>query len=414
MRLLTKNTLVYLLVTVTVFLLGGLVFYKQLTQLIDEETTEGLFLKKGQVFSYISENHKLPEAVLQKELFSFTKADTPVKETLKDTVLYNSYEEESLPYRELSFAVTIEGQNYKASVRAPLLESEDLVEAVIATLLIISVALLVIMLSVNYFFSKKIWKPFFNTLTALNDYDITKHQAISPGKTNTLEFKKLNEAIQKMTSKISADFQNLKAFTENASHEIQTPLAIIKTKTENLLQSDGLSEELAKQLIEINRAAGRLSKLNQTLLLLTKIENNQFASSEPIDLSKLLHEKIKLFEDLIGIKNFKLESSIESGVLLRLHPALSDIVISNLISNALKYTPEKETIKVELTKNYLLVSNPGSPLKAGAENLFDRFYKENSESTGLGLALVKQIAVLNNHKISYSYLNGLHVFKYEF
>ncbi len=266
MRLLTKNTLVYLLVTVVVFLLGGLVFYQELKQLTNDETNEGLFLKKGRIFSYISQNKKLPDGSLQSELLSFEPISGVFKETLKDTFLYNSYEEETLPYRELSFPVTLAGQNYKASVRAPLLESEDLIEAVTFTLMIISLVLLVIMLSVNYFFSKNIWKPFFKTVSALDEYDIAKHQALNPDKSNTLEFQKLNYAIQKMTAKISSDFQSLKAFTENASHEIQTPLSIIKNKTENLLQTENLNEALAKQLIEIHSAAGRLSKLNQTLL----------------------------------------------------------------------------------------------------------------------------------------------------
>ncbi|MBK6834145.1 MAG: hypothetical protein IPG89_07685 [Bacteroidetes bacterium] len=218
-----------------------------------------------------------------------------------------------------------------------------------------------------------------------------------------------------MTEKISNDYEKLKNFTENASHELQTPLAIIKGKTELLMQTQGLTEEQSKLISEIDQTSNRLKKLNQTLLLLSKIENNQFKNEKSIDFSEILKSKLEQIEDLIKIKNIKLNAQIESSS-QNINPVLADILISNLLSNALRYTPENGAISIQLNSKEFLISNNGNPLKFGGDKIFDRFHKEgeSSESTGLGLALVKQIAVINKQGINYQYSNNMHFFTYIF
>ena len=415
MRLLTKNTLVLLAVTLIIFVAGGFVFYSQLKKIMNEEAVEALYIKKSEIENYITKNKKLPESISLEELLIFVESKNPSKESLNDRMIYIEEEQEDMPYKQLSFNVAFEDKNYKCTVSKSLLEADDLIETIFQSFSIIIGLLIIVFVSINYLFSKQIWKPFFKTLKQINDYEIENHQVLNFESNGAKEFEQLNEAIKKMTQKISNDFNNLKSFTENASHELQTPLSIIKNKIELLLQTEGLTEELAKQLLEISQTTNRLSKLNQTLLLMTKIENNQFTNTETINLSNIVTNKLKQFEDLIEIKQLTITSSIDNITVL-IHPMLADIIVSNLLSNAIKYTPEKGEIKINLNTSSFTISNNGAPLKAKDNELFTRFYKENedSASTGLGLALVKQIASINKHKVNYGYLNSSHTFTYFF
>ena len=311
MRLLTKNTLVLLTVTLIVFLAGGFIFYSQLRNIMNEEATEALFIKKNEVEKYISKNTRLPESISLEEL-SFTESITPIKESLNDEMIYIEEEKEKMPYKKLSFNVIFEGKNYKCTISKSLLETDDLIETIFQSFAIIIGLLIVVFTIINFLFSKTIWNPFFTTLEQINNYEIEKHSVLTIESNGAKEFQQLNEAIKKMTQKISNDFNNLKYFTENASHELQTPLAIIKSKTEVLLQTEGLNDDQAKQIIEINQTASRLSKLNHTLLLMSKIENNQFNVTENLNFSYLVTNKLKQFEDLIEMKQLNIINSFDN------------------------------------------------------------------------------------------------------
>lgn len=415
MRLLTKNTIALLFVTIIVFILGSLLFYFQLKKIMDEEAIEALDIKKEEVLSFVTKQNKLPDALGSDIDFQFTKTIEESEEQIKDTVLFNSLSGENLPYKQLKFSLIVNNELFDCIIRKSLFESDDLIETILISFLIIIIVVIILFIGFNYLFAKITWKPFFTTLGKINEFAIDKNNTIPLVKSSTKEFDQLNAAIFKMTSKINSDYEKLKSFTENASHELQTPLAIIKGKTDLLIQTEGLTEEQIRLINEIDQTTTRLKKLNQTLLLLSKIENNQFKTEEEIEISGILKRKLEEVDDLLNIKNIKRKIQVSESK-KKMHPILVDILISNLISNAIKYTPENGEIEINLNSKELLVSNTGLPLKGDENQLFERFYKEgeNSDSTGLGLALVKQIAIINNNKVNYKYSNNKHIFNYVF
>lgn len=416
MRLLTKNTLVYLAVAIVVFILGGFVFYFRLNQIISEEAIEGLLIKKARVIEYVRINRKLPEPGWADEIMlSFRPAQTDVPDTFKDTTVFNELEHEPLPYRELLFSVSLPEALYTAELRKPMLESEDLEEAIFGTLVIICLVLLVLMLTVNYLFSRYTWKPFFRIIRKLENFNVEKQEAIDAERTGTVEFKALDEAVKKMTAKLSADFRNLRSFTENASHEIQTPLAIIKTKLEVLIQSEH-SESDMRAIQAVHEAANRLSKLNQALLLLTRIENRQFSKKEKVGISTLIEKHLANYAEWIEAKGIILNSNVEKHVVLQSNPALIDVLLGNILGNAVRHNVDKGRIKIGLSAHELKVSNTGRPLNTAPDQLFERFAKneQSSESLGLGLAIVKKIADTEQLTVSYTYTEGWHTISLRF
>jgi len=224
------------------------------------------------------------------------------------------------------------------------------------------------------------------------------------------------EEYQKLRNQVENDFVNLKQFTENASHEIQTPLAIIKNKSELLLQQEELDKETVKEIVSINEAATRLSKLNQALLQLMKIDNRQYQESEKIDLSGLLEIKLQRLNELIEMKNIKLKTSIDKNVFIYMNVSLAEILLSNLLNNSIKHNIFGGEIIISLMSKELSIKNTGESLRIDPQKLFDRFVKESTsnESIGLGLSLVKQICETYNFVVSYNYEHSMHELKINF
>jgi len=202
----------------------------------------------------------------------------------------------------------------------------------------------------------------------------------------------------------------LKAFTENASHEIQTPLAVILSKLEMLLQSEGLAPEQLKLIQAAYRSARRLSQTNKSMVMLTRIENRQFNQIQQIDVSRLLTELLEQFEDFIDTKKLSIQQFINALPVWQTDPDLAHILLSNLLSNAIKHNVEEGGIQIRLEKHRLEISNSGNAPSLPTQQLFERFRKGNDANgnTGLGLALVKEICGVINIRVDYEYDNNRH------
>jgi len=191
---------------------------------------------------------------------------------------------------------------------------------------------------------------------------------------------------------------------------MQTPLAIMQTKSELLLQSDNLTKAQIAQIKAIYLSVQRLAKLNKTLLLLSKIENRQFKDVETIQINEVIERHLEIFDDFINNKKLKVEMKSTMDVKIQTNPLLFDMVISNLISNAIKHNIEKGQILIQTTDLFISVSNSGEAPKMSSSSLFERFKKEStaSNSFGLGLAIVKKICDNYNWNITHSYIEDQH------
>ena len=253
--------------------------------------------------------------------------------------------------------------------------------------------------------------PFYEILAKTKGFKVTQNQPLKFVKTNISEFDDLQNVLQELTHQISTDYHALKEFTENASHEIQTPLAIIRSKLENLIQSENLQEVEMKAIQTVYEAAGRLSKLNQSLLLLTKIDNQQFVKQEQINIGQVIESQLINYEDFILGKQISIAKELNKTVELEINAVLLDILLSNLLMNAIKHNVKNGTISIILTHEKIVIQNTGKALEDVPNDFFGRFKKHNTESDslGLGLAIVKKICETNGLKIDYQYQDNLHI-----
>ena len=335
-------------------------------------------------------------------------------ETVKDTLIYDILQKEKEFFMALSVYKNIHGKNYKIVTRTLMAEYDDTLLTLLMTFGFMIVLVSIAQFLFNKNLNKTIWIPFFKNLEAIKSFSTKSEQPIQLEDSDISEFSELNIEIEALTSKVATDYQNLKQFTENLSHEVQTPLAIIQAKIENLIdRSQDLDQDHLKTLHDIQTNTRRLSKLNKGLILLTRIDNEQFNAIETVSINLIVTELLENLQDILNHKQIAINFSTHSEATILMDKILADILFSNLIGNAIKHTPPNGSISIVITATSFKVSNDGHSKIARSEQLFQRFYRESkqSNSLGLGLAIVKKICDYYNFELTYSFSNQTHQFE---
>jgi two-component system, OmpR family, sensor kinase len=411
MKLLRKTNRTYLLISASAFIVAGVIIYFVLSMLIEHQLRERLESDMHSIIQTIVKDNTIPKYYPFIEIRKVS-SKTERSVSVKDTTIYDNAEHESVPYRQVSSVKYINGEMYLIIVRDTLLEKSDMLMIIV---IVIGLVFLLLNLSL-YFINRKlsinIWKPFYDTLDRLKGFSPDGPQLKLQIENEIDEFTELNRTLENLTMKVVSDYQSLKRFTEDASHEMQTPLAVLQSKLETLLQLPDIKKDQAELIKSAYTSVQRISKLIQTLLLLTKIANDQFPEKSRVNISDLLEEKIKLFSDHIENKSLIVEKSIENGLTLEANFFLTESLLMNLIGNAVKHSDKEGKINIALKEGYLKISNEGQALAVPPEKLFERFYKvdKSTISQGLGLAIVKEICRLNRWEIEYEYQNSQHNF----
>jgi signal transduction histidine kinase len=424
MRLLYKNILINAVASLVVIFLGGIITYFFIIHKIQQETEEHLLVEKQSVEKQLQQG-VLPEVfknnIGDEIIFKEITALTGRKPFFKTIEKKEEYEEVNETLEEANndifntqaiiFECATKEKDYQVTIIKSADNDEELGGNILTAVTISAILMIMAIILVNTFIYKKIWSPFYFTLKELKSFNISKREAIRLPETNTAEFNQLNNAITLMARKISQDYLALKEFTENASHEIQTPLAVINSKIEMCLQDKQLTPEQAKMLIEASYAVNSLVNLNKSLITLTKLDNNQIDPPSDVNVSDKIYKRINLFEEFIQEKDIDLDLKIDKSVIIKIDTTLAGILFDNLIKNAIKHNIDHGgKINIEVTDRYIKIANTGAEPKVSTDKFFERFYKDGTqESLGLGLAIVKKICDIYDFRISYSYTDRLHV-----
>lgn len=411
MKLFTRYSRINILASIMALLLGSMGYYFMIRGILIHELDDALKVEEAEILSHVRTLDQLPEpSSYRDQQISFAPATTSVRrQFINITRPGRRHQDESQPFRQLLFPVTVKGQVYTVSVTKSEEETEDLLEWIMLVTAGMILVLLGILFMANRLLLRRIWQPFYQTLEGLRRFDLSKREYIEHTPTSIEEFRSLQTAVEHMTEKIRKDYEMLRDFTDNASHEMQTPLAIINSKLDLMIQDQQLEEKHHRQLQAMYDAVARLRQLNQSLLLLTKIENNQFAQAAPVALEDLIEKKIIQLEDPIRVKHLTIATDVQPCE-LEMNAYLTDILLNNLLGNAIRHNYDRGTLSIALRQEFLQISNTGAPLSFDPATIFNRFTKGgHSEGTGLGLAIAKQICDNYGFVLTYSYEEGLHV-----
>ncbi|SDQ66931.1 Signal transduction histidine kinase [Chryseobacterium soldanellicola] len=314
-------------------------------------------------------------------------------------------------YRCLKTIVYINKKAFLFTIETNIEESQETVAAIALITVFFFVLIVIGLLFLNKKLSASIWKPFRNTLDRLKTFNLNNQTKIEFEKTDITEFEELNQSLNKLIEHTVSVFKTQKEFTENASHELQTPLAILKNKLDILLQNEDLTQKQYQIAEEMNKALTRSSRINKNLLLLAKIDNNQFDNSEIIQFDGLLDQSMDMLQEHFEQKNISVHKNISSDVQVNGNGSLAEIMINNLILNAIRHTSNEGTISVKLTDSVFEIANSGTE-KLNTDLLFKRFSKLSTDKngSGLGLAIISEICKFHQWTINYKFENNSHVF----
>ncbi len=298
----------------------------------------------------------------------------------------------------------------------PILDlEEDILHGVmIQFALIVSVLGVAIVLMMR-FISERLWQPFEKTLKAIESFKLENGVCPALEESNTKEFARLNTALERLMTDSLHSYQLQKEFTENASHELQTPLAVFQSKLDLLLQQPDITEQQADIVQDLYHMNSRLSRLSRNLLLLAKMENNQFSRTETVDVVTVIKELLPYLESLANGLILKKCINIDN-LSLKANRSLLESMINNLIVNAVRHNKPGGEITVSLSEKQLTVSNTSDEEALNEALIFNRFYRpsEKTKGNGLGLSIVKAVCDYHDWKVSYTYVNGKHEFAVRF
>lgn len=317
-------------------------------------------------------------------------------------------------FRGLLSGVTLDGKPYRVRIETNVEEVDETVSAIALTTCCFITLLIIGFILLNRQLSKKIWGPFTDTLEKLKRFDLNTTTKIDFQATDIKEFTELNETLERLIANNTLAFTQQKEFAQNASHELQTPLALLKSKLDLLIQSVSLTEEHRSIIESLDNSVSRITRINKNLLLLTSIENKGYESVS-IDLSAMVRSLTDIFTGYSQGKGKIISIHSEDGVRVNANESLTEIMISNLLSNAIRHGIEETPVTLIVDKQSISVKNGGSRA-LNPDALFKRFMSVNTQTqgTGLGLAIVKEICDKYHWKIAYSHAEGHHIFSVTF
>lgn len=416
MKLIYKVTIRLSLALLPIMLLWATIFYFSMVNEITDEADDSLEDYAELIVMRTLTGRELPSIgdgtnnTYTIELLPDTTLHT-ASMTYEDRQVYIPEKRETEPARVLTM-VFLDSQDraYRLTVSTPTFEREDLLESMLLHLILLYVILVITIMTVTALVFNYSMKPLYRLLSWLDGYNLGNGVDDLPMCTHITEFKKLTESARSTIERAEKYYERQKQFIGNASHELQTPLAVLGTRIEWMIDNTQLTEEQFAELTKMRQSLHRLSRLNRTLLLISKIENAQFNAKEDVELTELIGNELEVYEEIYADKGITCTKSMPQSFVVRMDGSLATTMVTNLLKNAFLHTEEGGEIRVSVSGNRLVIANSGKET-LDPEQIFNRFYTSGkSGSTGLGLALVKSIAGFYKFNLNYSFRDGMHCF----
>ncbi|MDN5287919.1 MAG: sensor histidine kinase [Mucilaginibacter sp.] len=415
MKLSERYNRVNLIATMVIMLITGAIYYQTISIILTNQKDQSLVVEENEVFDYVNLNHHLPQVFKsQDQQITFTVVPkNSVKREFINTKYYKK-NDESESGRGLISSILVGGAYYKILIVESKVETEDLIQIIFGITIGVILLLVLVLVVTNRLILSRLWRPFYGILSELKLFNVTDTREIPQLTTSIDEFNELHNEVTAMAERVKHDYKDLKTFTENASHELLTPIAVINSKLDTLIQTENFSDRQSQLLSDLYGAVNRLSRLNQSLLLLVKIENRLLKDDQQIDLHLLTKEMLTQFEEIFQDKGIRLSYHLDEKQIYASR-YLIEILLNNLLSNAIRHNHTGGEVRVNLTAQSLTVENTGEMAALQEEQIFTRFHKSShSEGSGLGLTISRQICESFNFSLNYSFQTPYHNFTVSF
>lgn len=402
----------------------AVLFYVTMIDEINDEMDDALEARAEVILTRVLAGRELPapasegnNAYFLNEVSAEYAAAQP-RERYSDEEIFIPERDDEEPARVLRKVFhDRDGRWYELTVMTPTIEKEDLREAILGWIVSLYLFLLGMILLVTVVVLYRTMRPLYALLRWLDGYTVGAQNPPLVVETSVTEFRRLNDAARRYAERAEETFERQKQFIGNASHEMQTPLAVCRNRLEMLVDdAPTLTEEQLGEIAKVQRTLDYLVRLNRSLLLLSKIDNGQFPETEAVDMNALVRRTAEDMEEIYAYRNMRFTLADEGPLTVRMNPSLAGSVVANLVKNAFVHGDAGGEIVVTVASRRLTVANSGAggPLDAG--HIFDRFYQgaKKEGSTGLGLAVVDAVCRLYGLKIAYSHADGRHCFTVDF
>lgn len=416
------RVLMHLLVGIVVVLSGwAIVFYWGIMEEINDEVDDSLEDYTEVIIIRSLAGKELPahdsgsnnQYYLREVEASYALSRNAI--SYRDSMVYISEKKETEPARILTTIFKDkENRYYEVSVYTPTIEKQDLRKAMFQLLIGLFVSLLIAILLINVWVFRRSMRPFYRLLDWLDNFRLGKKNVPLDNPTHTTEFQKLNEAVVRYAAHSEEVFEQQKQFIGNASHELQTPLAICQNRLEMLMEDETLSEQQMEEILKTYQTLEYVGKLNKSLLLLSKIDNSQFVETTEVCFNEVLHRYLKDYQEVYDYREIQLTLEEKERFQVQMNETLAVVLMTNLLKNAFVHTVDKGSITIEIAANSIRFRNTGSGEALDEKRIFERFYqgsKKKEGSTGLGLAIVEAICRQSQLHISYRFLENMHQFE---
>jgi signal transduction histidine kinase len=414
MKLLARTTIIFLLYAAVVAAAGTAVYYVIIHKLyyvyVDRTLTRRKLRVKRSMRLELRTHadlafwHRIDHNV---EFTPLTATLYPARpDEFQDRMMLNTITGQPQQYRQIAEVVWFQGLPYRLEVRTSVLDNQDLLVGITVASTILLAVLLGGILAIQHVLTRRYWRPFYHTLGVLQQYQLDQHHAPVLAPTNIPEFKALNTAIGHVLGRHQRLYQRQREFAENAAHELQTPLAILRTKLDLLVQAPGLTEEQAGHIEPLLAVTQRLTHLSRSLLLLTHLDQQLYFATETVDLAAVVRTQLGQLAEQLEMGKIRLETELVPRLLVSANRSLMDILVSNLLSNAIRHNQPGGELRVELTAHQFTVENTGRAQALPADQLFARLRPRPDRlpgSVGLGLPIARQICETSGFILSYHY-----------
>ena len=415
MKLLTKTTLYISTLSLFLFFIMGIIFFHVLKNMSLRDLNRELSDLKEAVENQMDQVTGLqPPVIAGIDSLVIRKQTVPdfQEDFFMDTLMFDTRSGQFKTYRYLLFQTDHSGTPYQVKIFKSTTPADQLVERVTLMMTLMVILFLGGVFLMNRFVFANLWKDFFDALEKLREFDTAKEPVVL-GEQDIEEFQELKQVLERMTGQLARDYRELKQYTDHTTHELQTPLAVIKSKTELLMQSENLGPREMNLIQAINTSTNQLSRLSSALALITRIENKLFTEVREIDLAQLLDRHLEMLQELIDLRDIKIYiTPFDETVKIRMDEGLADILVANLLKNAIVHNSDGGSIEIEASQDQLVIANSGMPLPFPENEIFRRYVKNPGKGSGfgLGLSLAKIICESYGYHLNYSFAGSRHSF----